>query len=83
MTPDITCKSLTQSDYKFQYGGQNGGRETLYLAVTQTFINMVTSFLHGIVRNDTIRQLWKIDTNPNTNCKMADKMAAVKHYIWL
>ena len=46
MTPDITCTSLTQKlDYKFQYGEQNGGRETPYLAVTKPFINMETSFL--------------------------------------
>ena len=45
ITPDIICKSLTKkSDYKFQYGGQNGSSETLYLTVTQPFINMATSF---------------------------------------
>ena len=83
MTPDITYKSLHKSDYKFQDGGQNGGHETLYLAITQPFINPKTSFFHWIVRNDTGHQLYKIDTYPFTNSKMANKMAAVKHYNWL
>ena len=71
---------LHKSDYKFQDGGQNGGCETLYLAVTQPFISMETSFFHWIVRNDTGHQLYKVYTNPITNYNMADKMAAVKHY---
>ena len=29
MTPGITCKSLTQSDYEFQCGEQNGGCDIL------------------------------------------------------
>ena len=29
ITLDIICKSLTQSDFKIQDGGQNGGCETL------------------------------------------------------
>ena len=57
MTPDITYKILHKSDYKFQDGGQNDGRETLYLAVTHPFINMETSFLHRFVRNDIGHQL--------------------------
>ena len=44
MTPDIACKSFTQMGYKFQDGGQNGGLETLELAVTQPLINMEPSF---------------------------------------
>ena len=35
---------LHKSDYKFNDGGQNGGRETLYLAVTSPFINTENSF---------------------------------------
>ena len=80
MTPDITCKSVTQIGYKFQDGGQNGGRETLYLAVTQPFINKETSFffteLCVMTPDISCRRL----THPFTNSKMADKLAAVKHY---
>ena len=32
------------------------------------------------MRNDTGYQLWKFDTNPIENSKIADKMTAVKHY---
>ena len=45
----------------------------LYLAVTQPFINMETSFFHWIARNDTKHQLQKIDTNSITNSKMTEK----------
>ena len=44
-----------KSDYKFQYGGQNGCRETLYLAVTQPFIDRDFVF-HWIVSNETGHQ---------------------------
>ena len=54
-----------------------------YNWLTQSFINIETSFFHSIVCNDTGHQLQKFDTNPITNSKMADKMAAVKHYNWL
>ena len=30
------------------------------------------------MRNDSAHQLWKFDTNPITNSKMANKMAAVQ-----
>ena len=33
------------------------------------------------MRNDSAHELYKFDTIPITNSKMADKMAAVKHYI--
>ena len=42
-----------------------------------------TSFLVEIVHDDSAYQLLKFDTNSITNSKMADKMAAVKHYDWL
>ena len=38
------CVQVCVNDNKFQDGGQNGGRETLYLAVTQPFINTETLF---------------------------------------
>ena len=83
MTSDISCRILTHIRLQMPRWRTNGGRETLYLAVTQPFINMETSSFHLIVRNDTGHQLWKINTYPFTNSKMADKMAAVKHYNWL
>ena len=55
--PDIICKSLTQIGVQIQNGGQNGGRETLWLAVTEPFINIDTSRFLLIVRNDTAHQL--------------------------
>ena len=74
---------MTQIGLQFQDGGQNGGRETLYFAVTQPFINIDTLFFHRIVRNDSTHELQKFDKNAITNSKMVDKMAAVKHYKWL
>ena len=44
---------------------------------------IATSFFRWIVHDDSAYQLYKFDTNSITNSKMADKMAAVKHYNWL
>ena len=40
MTPDITCKSFIHIRLQIQDGGQNGGHESLLLAITQPFINI-------------------------------------------
>ena len=53
----LAVEVLYKSDYKFQDGGQNGGRETIVLVVTQQCINIDTSFFHLVVHNDSAQQL--------------------------
>ena len=37
MTPEISCRSLIKSDYKFQDGGQNGGRVNAWLCLKRLY----------------------------------------------
>ena len=60
----------------------------LYVCVYAEFVDLRKTVWERrryflIARNDTGHDLYEFYTNRITNSKMADKVAAVNHYIWL
>ena len=46
ITTDISCRSLIEIDYKFEDGGQNGGRAKVWLYIKRLyFISSVIAFI--------------------------------------